>query len=110
MAEPKTIEELSLQLAELQNAFSASQEKNEKLVKENEELRIANGALSEQNRALQTGLGLSGATKGLPKEVIEDIQARQELGLSAAAATEAALRQHRHNIATAKKNTKEAKK
>lgn len=102
------IDELKAQLAELELKNNSLASRNSELETSSEKLAVANNALASQNKTLQAGLGLAGAKAGLPTEVLQDIERRRAMGASDEHATEAAIRQHAHNLRLAEEKKKKA--
>ena len=107
MAE-KTFEQLQTEHQELLSRFAQLETEHNDLNNQLSAVEQQKNTLAEQNRALQSTVGLAGTTAGLPKEVLEDIKRRQDLGANKAHAVEAALRQHAHNKSQAQKKIEQA--
>ena len=103
-----SIDEIKAQLAEAELKNTALSNRNAELETTSEKLAVANNALASQNKTLQAGLGLAGAKAGLPTEVLDDIERRRAMGASDEHATEAAIRQHQHNLRLAEERKKKA--
>lgn len=97
MAE-KTIEQLTAELAEAQLKASNLEGKVADQATALADLQASNGALVQQNKTLQNGVGLAGSTSGLPQSVLDDIQRRIDLGATERHATEKAFEQHKHDL------------